>query len=213
MPRKPPPGHEAPSHPQIGFAVSAPATITTVKGPGLAKVHGSPVILAREAVFVRTSRGRWKDLFARADILSEGSARDEPVGVAHATVGAPGAAHATVRAPGVAHATVGAPGAAHATVRAPGAAQTTRMWYGTTSLILPADGADPALLAAVAERDIHVRLQALRIARREACLRAPARLGRLACEIQVKLDKRGVRIDVDMQAPLIEWSARSKLAR
>jgi hypothetical protein len=185
MPRKPPPGHEAPSHPQIGFPVSAPATIATVKGPGLAKVHGSPVILAREAVFVRTSRGRWKDLFARADILSEGSARDEPVGA-----GAPGAAHVTN-----------------------GPAETRRMWYGTTSLILPADGADPALLAAVAERDVHVRLQALRVARREACLRAPARLGRLACEIQVKLDKRGVRIDVDMQAPLIEWSARTKLAR
>jgi hypothetical protein len=149
-----------------------------VKGPGLAKVHGSPVILAREAVFVRTSRGRWKDLFARADILSEGSAREEP-----------------------------------SPVGTTGAASTTRMWYGTTSLILPADGADPALLAAVAERDVHVRLQALRVARREACLRAPARLGRLACEIQVKLDKRGVRIDVDMQAPLIEWSARSKLAR
>jgi len=177
MPRKPPPGHEAPSHPQIGSPVSAPATIPIVKGPGLAKVHGSPVILAREAVFVRTSRGRWKDLFARADILSEGSARDE------------------------------------VNAGAPGAHRVSRMWYGTTSLILPADGADPALLAAVAERDVHVRLQALRVARREACLRAPARLGRLACEIQVKLDKRGVRIDVDMQAPLIEWSARSKLAR
>jgi hypothetical protein len=150
----------------------------TVKGPGLAKVHGSPVILAREAVFVRTSRGRWKDLFARADILSEGCAREEPAGVG-----------------------------------ATSAARVTRVWYGTTSLILPADGADPALLAAVAERDVHVRLQALRVARREACLRAPARLGRLACEIQVKLDKRGVRIDVDMQAPLIEWNARSKLAR
>ena len=185
MPRKPPPGHESPPYPQIGSPVSAPATIATVKGPGLAKVHGSPVILAREAVFVRTSRGRWKDLFARADILSEGCARDE----------------------------VGASGAAHGTVGAAGAARVTRMWYGTTSLILPADGADPALLAAVAERDVHVRLHALRVARREACLRAPARLGRLACEIQVKLDKRGVRIDVDMQAPLIEWSARSKLAR
>jgi hypothetical protein len=181
MPRKPPPGHEAPSHPQTGSPVSAPATIATVKGPGLAKVHGSPVILAREAVFVRTSRGRWKDLFARADILSEGSARDEPTGVV--------AADATRTA------------------------RVTRMWYGTTSLILPADGADPALLAAVAERDVHVRLHALRVARREACLRAPARLGRLACEIQVKIDKRGVRIDVDMQAPLIEWSARSRLAR
>jgi len=88
-----------------------------------------------------------------------------------------------------------------------------RVWYGTTSLILPTDGTDATLLAAVAARDIHARLWAVRVARREACLRAPGRLGRLGCEIQVKPYGQGVRIDVDVQAPLIEWSTRSRAAR
>jgi hypothetical protein len=126
------------------------------------------VLLARETVLVRACSNRWTELFERADILSEGSARQEAHG---------------------------------------------RVWYGTTSLILPADGSDTALLAAVAARDVHVRLRAVRVARREACLRAPGRLGRLGCEVQVKPDVRGVRIDVDVQAPLIEWSARSRAVR
>jgi hypothetical protein len=119
-------------------------------------------------VVVRTSTAGWGDLFERADIVSEGSVRDEAGG---------------------------------------------RVWYGTTSLILLAGGPDAPLLAAIATRDVHVRLRAVRVARREACLRAPARLGRLACEIEVKPDARGVRIDVDVQAPLIEWCARSRAAR
>jgi hypothetical protein len=88
-----------------------------------------------------------------------------------------------------------------------------RVWYGTTSLILRAPEADAPLLAAIAARDVHVRVRAVRLARREACLRAPGRLGRLACEIQVKPDSQGVRIDVDVQAPLIEWCGRSSAAR
>ena len=119
-------------------------------------------------MLVRACSNRWTELFERADILSEGSARQEAHG---------------------------------------------RVWYGTTSLILPVEGTDTALLAAVAARDVHVRLRALRVARREACLRAPGRLGRLGCEVQVKPDVRGVRIDVDVQAPLIEWSARSRAVR
>ncbi|HTQ45697.1 MAG TPA: hypothetical protein VMI75_23225 [Polyangiaceae bacterium] len=84
-----------------------------------------------------------------------------------------------------------------------------RIWYGSTSLILRVpDGADPALLAELAERDVHARLRALRTAAREACLRAPARLGRFSCEIRVAPDARGVRIDVDVQAPLIEGRVR-----
>jgi hypothetical protein len=125
-------------------------------------------LLARETVLVRACSNRWTELFESADILSEGSARQEAHG---------------------------------------------RVWYGTTSLILTTEGADTALLAAIAARDVHVRLRALRVARREACLRAPGRLGRLGCEVQVKPDPRGVRIDVDVQAPLIEWSARSRAAR
>jgi hypothetical protein len=88
-----------------------------------------------------------------------------------------------------------------------------RFWYGSTSILLPADPADTARLAGVATRDLHVRLRALRTARREACLRAPGRLGRLVCEIRVRTDPRGVRIDVDVQAPLIERRAAPRSAR
>jgi hypothetical protein len=93
-----------------------------------------------------------------------------------------------------------------------------RIWYGSTSLILRVDsadvgGAEPAFLAALVRRDLHVRLRAVRIAHREACARSPCRLGRFTCEIRVEADTRGVRIDVDGQAPLIERRARSKTAR
>jgi hypothetical protein len=85
-----------------------------------------------------------------------------------------------------------------------------RMWYGSTSLILSVPGHEPAMLATLAGRDVHVRLRAVRTAHREASLRAPGRLGRFACEIQFSADARGVRIDVDVQAPLIERRARPR---
>jgi hypothetical protein len=88
-----------------------------------------------------------------------------------------------------------------------------RVWYGSTSLILPTGEDEAPLLAALAAQDVHVRLRAIRAARREACLRAPTRLGRLACEIRVVADPRGVRIDVDVQAPLIEGRSADKAAR
>jgi hypothetical protein len=96
--------------------------------------------------------------------------------------------------------------------------KTGRIWYGSTSLILRVDagdagGVDPAVLAALAGRNPHVRLRAVRVARREACARAPGGLGRFTCEIRVEPNRRGVRIDVDGQAPLIERRARSRTAR
>lgn len=84
-----------------------------------------------------------------------------------------------------------------------------RVWYGSTSLILTTPVEDAPLLAALAARDVHVRLRAIRSARREACLRAPAPLGRIACEVRFATDPRGVRIDVDVQAPLIEGCLRT----
>lgn len=84
-----------------------------------------------------------------------------------------------------------------------------RIWYGTTSLILPLPAsteAERAYLSAFCASDLHVRLRAVRIARREAMSRAPASLDRTTCEIRVSADVRGVRIDVDIQAPLIEGS-------
>ena len=80
-------------------------------------------------------------------------------------------------------------------------------WFGTTSLILawPPGLVSPgerAFVAALASKDPHVRLRALRVARREAALRAPGSLGCLECEVRVVAGDDGLRIDVDVQAPL-----------
>ena len=114
---------------------------------------------------------RWRELFARADTVSEGCTREEAAGP---------------------------------------------IWYGSTSLILRPEGlkppvSDPAFLSGLVARDIHVRLRAVRTAVREACLRAPGRLGLFTCEIRVIPDPQGVRIDVDIQAPLIEGRSQAKL--
>ena len=129
--------------------------------PGLAKARIAPFALSARRLFVQTSSDQpWRELFERADVVSEGSARDEPLG---------------------------------------------RVWYGSTSLLLPPAprGPDAAVLAALASRSVHVRLRAMRTAHREASLRAPGRLGRLVCEIHISPTDGGVRIDVDVQAPLI----------
>jgi hypothetical protein len=131
-----------------------------------------PFVLSRPTTLVRAPDCRWRELFDHADVISEGSAREEKTG---------------------------------------------RVWYGSTSLILRFDAAGAAagdaFLAALAGRDAHVRLRALRMAHREASLRAPGRLGRVSCEMSFSADSRGVRIDVDVQAPLIERRAHAKPAR
>jgi hypothetical protein len=147
-----------------------------VIGPGIVKARGAPLVVARRMLVVRRSNARWRELFERADVVSEGGARQEAEG---------------------------------------------RVWYGSTSLILPlaaAGGAslekgDAALMARFAERDVHLRLRALRIAHREAALRAPSRLGRVVCEIRVLGDAGGVRIDVDVQAPLIDEGTIARRVR
>jgi hypothetical protein len=93
-----------------------------------------------------------------------------------------------------------------------GAARTEargQVWYGSTSLILHLDAKtqeERAFLTEVAARDLHVRTRALRVAIREATVRAGVRLGRSQCEVRFAVDPGGVRIDVDVQAPFIERS-------
>ncbi len=144
-------------------------TITSVKGPGIAKARGLPLVTQRLVTRARGSDARWRELFDRADVVSEGSVRHEAGG---------------------------------------------DVWYGSTSLVLVLPLAscaprDRTFLTAFAARDLHVRLRALRAARAEATLRAPQPLGPSSCEIRVSEDARGVRIDVDVQAPLIEGRVRS----
>jgi hypothetical protein len=80
------------------------------------------------------------------------------------------------------------------------------IWYGTTSLILPWPAGLPAssrgFVTAVALRDPHVRLRAVRWAHQEACTRAPGPLGRAECDVRMSAEEGGLRIDVDVQAPL-----------
>lgn len=83
-----------------------------------------------------------------------------------------------------------------------------RTYYGTTSLILSLPTGTPeeerSFLVAIAQRDVHIHLHALRSAHREAQSRAPGLLGRVSCELRFSDDRQGLRIDVDVQAPLIE---------
>ncbi|WP_146653750.1 hypothetical protein [Labilithrix luteola] len=130
--------------------------------PSLAKAR-PPALVERDGHFIRTTEGRWRELFAKADAISEGAVKDE---------------------------------------------HGERVWYGSTSLILglPVDTPveERAFLKALAQKDVHVHVHALRCAHREAQSRAPAMLGRLVCEVTFHVDRRGLRIDVDVQAPLIE---------
>ena len=114
-------------------------------------------------MFVRTTEGRWRELFESADAISEGAVKEEGGG---------------------------------------------RVWYGSTSLILdlPVETSleDRGFLLDVAGKDVHVHVYALRCAHREAQSRAPGLLGRMISEVHFGDDPRGLRIDVDVQAPLIE---------
>lgn len=79
-------------------------------------------------------------------------------------------------------------------------------WYGSTSLVvaLPDSTAtERAHILMLASGDPHLRVRVLRLAHREAAARAPAKLGRVVCELRAAADPRGLRIDVDVQAPLI----------
>lgn len=142
------------------------------RGPGLARTH-APNLIERNGSLVRTTEGRWRELFKAADSISEGAPRDE---------------------------------------KGDG-----RVWYGTTSLIiaLPVETSleDREQLLAIAQKDVHAHVHALRLAHREAQSRAPAELGRAACELKFESDPRGLRIDVDVQAPLIERRTGTRAGR
>ena len=132
------------------------------RGPNVRKAK-APELVERAGPFVRTTEGRWRDLFANADAMSEGAVKDE---------------------------------------------KGELVYYGTTSLILGLPVETPveerAFLRALAEKDVHVHVHALRCAQREAQSRAPGMLGRTVCELRFSEDPRGLRIDVDVQAPFIE---------
>lgn len=105
-----------------------------------------------------------------------------------------------------------------ADVMSEGAARGERegeFYYGTTSVLLTFEsegGAIPdaqaKLARAVVRRDPHARVRAIRIACREAQVRAAAPLGRVRAELTVRTDPRGIRIDIDVEARLFPQDMR-----
>ena len=93
-------------------------------------------------------------------------------------------------------------------------ASSVSTWFGTTSLILawPPGMVSPDNRAQavglwrrrkpIAGSLAETYLRAVRVAHREAALRAPGSLGCLECEVRVEAGDDGLRIDVDVQAPL-----------
>lgn len=84
------------------------------------------------------------------------------------------------------------------------------VYYGSTSVLLPlasrggfVPDAQAARLTGVLAQDPHARLRAVRVACLEAELRSPAPIGRVNAELFVRRDRRGVRVDVEVEAKVL----------
>jgi hypothetical protein len=88
-------------------------------------------------------------------------------------------------------------------------------YYGSTSVLLtyashggsvPKDRA--ADITRLIASDPHARLRAIRIACLEAQVRSGAPIGRVRAELFVRQDKRGIRVDVEVEARVFKNSER-----
>lgn len=92
---------------------------------------------------------------------------------------------------------------------------TERAYFGSSNIILlltPEDaGQTVENLAGAVANDPHVRLRAMRMARREALQRADGPLDRLRAEITVSPCARGIAVHVEVEAQLLpERSVRTR---
>jgi hypothetical protein len=90
-------------------------------------------------------------------------------------------------------------------------------YYGSTSVLLtfvsrggavPDDGADE--IVSLMSIDPHARVRAIRIACLEAQVRARAPIGRVRAELAVRRDRRGVRLDVEVEARVFDEASQPK---
>lgn len=86
-----------------------------------------------------------------------------------------------------------------------------RVYYGTTSIVLPlasCGGHVPdeqaSIVFSVLRLSPHARVRAIRIACREAMVRAKGPLGTLRAELRFSHSARGLQIDVDVEAPALQ---------
>ncbi|MGE0327937.1 MAG: hypothetical protein AB7K71_31085 [Polyangiaceae bacterium] len=100
----------------------------------------------------------------------------------------------------------------HADVMSEGATRTDpgpATYFGTTSILLPSvehggrlSQSEIEICRPLAARDVHARVRAIRIACREAEVRAGVPLRRIRAELTAVEDARGLRLDVEIEAPL-----------
>lgn len=81
-------------------------------------------------------------------------------------------------------------------------------YFGSTSILLNVPPRERERTAHLARDCVHVRLRAVRLARREAEVRSQGPLGVSRCEVKIVADPNGLRIDVDLEAPLLRKSTR-----
>lgn len=81
------------------------------------------------------------------------------------------------------------------------------VYYGSTSLLLPTQklggtlpSEDIEMLATILERDAHLRLRALRIARTEAVSRAQREIETMRAEVRVTASPTGIVVLIDVVA-------------
>jgi hypothetical protein len=90
-----------------------------------------------------------------------------------------------------------------------------RVYYGSTSVLLsfkpPVSKAELRAIERMLAVDPHARLRAVRIATLEAQLRAGGQLGRLRAELFVRRDARGVRLDIEVEAPVLDATTTEQL--
>jgi hypothetical protein len=94
------------------------------------------------------------------------------------------------------------------------------VYYGSTSVLLPLashggmipDAEVDHVLRLVAA-DPHARVRAVRIACLEAQLRSEGTLGRVRAELFVRRGGRGIRIDIEVEAPVSASEDRKKSGR
>jgi hypothetical protein len=144
----------------------------SVVRPGPHKIRRLPVGERRACQLLQCVDYGWRELFEKADVVSEGAIREDAEGP---------------------------------------------VYYGSTSLLLAwsLQGGSNACssreqILRLLRVDPHARLRAVRIACLEAQLRARRAIGSVRAELAVRPDVRGVRIDIDVEAPISQNSTARK---
>ena len=81
-------------------------------------------------------------------------------------------------------------------------------WSGTSSINLPLPPHLSATQLRVLMRDPHLRLRIVRLAAREAAIRAPAALDTVRCEVSQRVEHLLLRIVVDVDAWVVHARGR-----